>query len=104
MLPNFWQMFHGERMAGTTIHRINESLDDGAILLQTETEIRAGESLASLICRTKRIGALLMIKVIEDIAAGTAKELPNSREAASYFTFPTRQDVREFRRRGYRLV
>ena len=104
MLPNFWQMFHGEKSVGTTIHRINESLDDGAILSQSETPIKPGETLDSLIRRTKRAGAAQMIDVVEHIKAGTAREVENSREQATYFTFPTRDQVREFRRRGYRLV
>lgn len=104
MLPNFWQMYHGEKAVGTTIHRINASLDDGKILLQSETPILPNESLDSLIRRTKRSGALLMRQVIESLRDGTVVEQENSRENATYFTFPTRADVREFRRRGYRLV
>lgn len=104
MLPNFWQMYHGEKAVGTTIHRINASLDDGNIIVQSETPILPGESLDSLIRRTKRGGAHLMQQAVEALRAGTAREIENRREEATYFTFPTRADVREFRRRGYRLV
>lgn len=104
MLPNFWQMYHGEKAAGTTIHRINASLDDGKIIVQSDNAIVPGETLDSLIRRTKRDGAHLMRRAIEDLRAGTAVEMDNPREGATYFTFPTRADVREFRRRGYRLV
>lgn len=104
MLPNFWQMYHGEKTVGTTVHRINAGVDDGEILIQRETEIRPGESLDSLICRTKRSGSTLMIEAINGIKAGTLKPRPNSKEEATYFTFPTRQDVAEFRRRGNRLL
>lgn len=104
MLPNFWQMYNGEKSVGTTVHRINTSLDDGKILLQNETPILPGESLDSLIRRTKIAGAQMMQRVIEDLRAGTAVEIENSRDEATYFTFPTRADVQEFRRRGYRLV
>jgi methionyl-tRNA formyltransferase len=104
MLPNFWQMYHGEKTVGTTIHRINDSVDDGPILLQMETPINPGETLDALIRRTKRAGAAQMIEVIAQIKAGTAREIDNPRGEASYFTFPSRDEVREFRRRGYRLV
>jgi methionyl-tRNA formyltransferase len=104
MLPNFWQMYHGEKTVGTTIHRINKGVDDGPILLQTETEILKGESLDSLISRTKRHGAHLMIKAIEAIKNGSSKPKPNPKEESSYFSFPTKQDVLEFRKRGYRLL
>jgi len=104
MLPNFWQMYHGEKSVGTTIHRINASLDDGKIIVQSDTPILPGESLHSLIERTKRAGAHLMRRAIEQLRDGTAVEIDNRKEEATYFTFPTRADVREFRRRGYRLI
>jgi methionyl-tRNA formyltransferase len=104
MLPNFWQMFNGETVLGATVHRINASLDDGAILAQSETATHPGESLHAVICRTKRQGAHLVISVIERIGAGTITELPNPKEESSYYTFPKKADVREFRRRGYRLL
>ncbi len=104
MLPNFWQMYHGEPVIGTTIHRINDALDDGAILLQREQAVPPGDTLHERICLTKREGAHLMIEAIEQAFAGTLEEHPNERTAGSYFTFPTRKDVREFRRRGMRLL
>jgi len=104
MLPNFWQMYHGEKVVGTTVHMINAGVDDGEILVQKETEIRPGESLDSLICKTKRFGAAVMMEVIAGLKAGSLKPRPNSKEDATYFTFPTRQDVAEFRRRGNRLL
>lgn len=104
MLPNFWQMFHGERSVGTTIHRINAGIDDGDILLQMETPINAGESLDSLIRRTKMLGARLMLDVLEQFRAGRVEAVANRKEESTYFSFPTRRDVDEFRRRGYRLL
>lgn len=104
MLPNFWQMLHGEKAVGTTIHRINAGIDDGDILLQTETPIEPGESLDSLILRTKRLGAGLVIDILRQLKSGEVHALPNRKEEATYFTFPTRRDVEEFRRRGYRLL
>ena len=104
MLPNFWQMFHGETSVGTTIHRINTGIDDGDILLQTETTIEAGENLDSLIRRTKVHGARLMVEILRQFRDNEVRALPNRKEEATYFTFPTREDVAEFRRRGFRLV
>ena len=104
MLPNFWQMFHGEKKVGTTIHRINAGIDDGEILLQAETPILDGESLDSVIRRTKRFGARLMVEMLQQLKSGQLQPLPNPKADSTYFTFPTRRDVVEFRRRGYRLI
>ncbi len=104
MLPNFWQMYHGEKSVGLTIHYINAGIDDGDILVQTETPIGAGESLDALIQRTKKLAAGLMIDVLRQIRTGNVHVTQNRTEHATYFTFPTRRDVEEFRRRGYRLL
>jgi len=104
MLPNFWQMYHGERNVGTSIHRINDKIDDGEILLQKESPISPGETLDSLILRTKKIGAHLMIQAIEEMKSGSLEPTANSSADATYFGFPSKEDVCEFRRKGYRLI
>lgn len=104
MLPNFWQMYHGEKSVGTTIHRINSAIDDGEILLQGETPVSPGESLDSIIRKTKRSGARMMIEAIRGIESDLLKPIPNRSEEATYFTFPTRQEVVQFRKRGYKLL
>lgn len=104
MLPNFWQMFNGEKSVGTTIHRISAGIDEGDILLQEDTPIEAGETLDALIRRTKRSGARLMIRMLEQFGTGAVQASPNRSEEATYYSFPTRDQVRVFRQRGYRLI
>jgi methionyl-tRNA formyltransferase len=103
MLPNFWQLYHGEKVVGASVHRVNEALDDGEILLQHRVDVLPDESLESLIVRTKRKGAYLMIDAVKGIFEGTLQALPNDSRLATRFTFPTRADAREFRRRGGKL-
>lgn len=104
MMPNFWQMYHGEKSAGMTVHEINPKIDDGRIILQKEVDIEPRESLDALIKRTKRLGAHLMIEAIEKIRNGNVKYIENKEEEGSYFSFPTKEDVKEFRRRGKRIL
>ncbi|MEJ2254103.1 MAG: formyltransferase family protein [Nitrospirota bacterium] len=104
MMPNFWQLYHGEKKVGITIHEINEGIDDGGILLQREVDVLPGETLDSVIRRTKKLGAHLMIEALEAIKAGNVRYMENASSEATYYSFPTREDVREFRRRGRRIV
>lgn len=104
MLPNFWQMFNGEKSVGTTIHFINAGIDDGDILFQKDTPIEPGESLDSLIKRTKKLGAIFMIDAVLSLKQGPVKPIANRKEEATYYTFPTKEQAKEFRRRGYRLL
>ncbi|MCG8480379.1 MAG: hypothetical protein MI724_14900, partial [Spirochaetales bacterium] len=57
MLPNFWQLYHGETHSVLTIHRMVEDLDRGDILLQEATPITPDMSLEDLIRATKRRSA-----------------------------------------------
>ena len=104
MLPNFWQMYYNEKSAGITIHKINFKLDDGEIILQKEIEILPGETLDKLICRSKKMGALLMIEAIDQIKKNRVIFLRNEAKDSSYFSFPTKDDVKEFCRRGKKIL
>ena len=104
MMPNFWQMFHGEKAVGITVHRINLGIDDGEILLQKEVPIQEQETLDSLIRRTKILGAHLMIEVVRLMKCDRLQPLPNPSSSSSYYSFPSPQDVKEFRQKGFRLI
>jgi methionyl-tRNA formyltransferase len=104
MLPNFWQMYHNEKNVGITIHEINPKIDDGRIILQKEVEILPGETLDSLIKRTKREGAHLMIEAIQSLKTGNVQYRENRALEGTYFSFPKKKEVREFKRRGKRIV
>lgn len=103
MLPNFWQLYHGEKQAGITIHRIFVGIDTGDIIKQVFVPIEPNDSLHDMIVKTKRIGADLMIEVIDDFRSGKISYSPLAGEG-SYYTFPTRKDAKEFKKRGKRLL
>ena len=104
MMPNFWQMYHGEKKVGISVHKMNSKIDAGEIIVQREIMIEENESLDSLIRRTKKIGAHFIIEVLNSIRENSITFLPNSSEKGAYFTFPTKKQVREFKRRGKRLL
>jgi len=104
MMPNFWQMYHDEKRLGITIHEINSKIDDGRIILQKEVDMDPSEPLDSLIKRTKTIGAHFMIEAIDMIKSGNLRYVENDAMKRSYFSFPTREEVKEFRRMGKRLL
>lgn len=104
MMPTFWQMYHGEKTVGVTVHSMERKVDEGQTFLQESLEVHSGEPLDTLIRRSKRHGAHCMARVLRQIATGTHKPLPASSVEPSYFTFPTGEEIREFQRRGYRAI
>jgi len=103
MMPNFWAMYHGDSTAGITVHTMDTQIDRGKIILQKEIPIYPKESLDSLIKRSKREGAELVIQALENIGKGNV-ELRDYEGGGSYFPFPDRRHVKRFRAKGYSLL
>jgi methionyl-tRNA formyltransferase len=104
MMPTFWQMYHGEKKVGVTVHYMAAKVDEGAALLQEQLEIEPGESLDHLIRRSKRHGAHSMARVLRQIQNGTQQTIPLNHGEGSYFTFPTQEEIRQFHQRGLRAI
>lgn len=104
MMPTFWQLYHGEKTVGLTIHYMTENLDEGGMLYQTQLDILPGESLHRLICRSKRHGAHCMAQVLRALNAGSTKLIELDHSVSSSFTFPTSREIRDFRMRGLRAI
>lgn len=104
MMPTFWQMFHGEKTVGVTVHFMSPKVDEGAVLLQDQLAIEQGETLDHLIRRSKRHGAHCMATVLRQIESNSHVSIPLNSSNGSYFTFPTIAQIREFRARGHRSI
>lgn len=104
MMPTFWQMFHGEKAVGLTIHYMAARIDEGDALFQDEQTIEHGETLDRLIRRSKRHGAHCMAGVLRQISSNSAIPIPLSHSQGTYFTFPSTVEIREFHRRGFRAI
>jgi methionyl-tRNA formyltransferase len=103
MLPNFWQLYNEEANSGITVHRINKGIDTGDIIEQQFIPIGPEETLHELIVKTKKEGARIIQKVIDDYRRGHIHYKKMIGEG-SYFTFPTRRDVALFKQKGKRLL
>jgi methionyl-tRNA formyltransferase len=104
MMPNFWQLLHGETHATITIHEMVEKLDAGGIIATHEFPLHEQDSLDRVIVGTKQEGARLMMKVLGDYASNNIKVTPIDMQDASYFSFPTNKDVRKLRKCGHTML
>lgn len=85
--PLHWPIIRGEKKTGVTIMLMDEGMDSGDILTQEETQLGDTETYGELHDRLAELGARLLIKTIEQMAAGTAKRKPQD---ASGVTFAPR--------------
>ena len=103
MLPNFWQLYHGEKEVGITVHKIETGIDTGDIITQRYVPIEPDETLDDLIRKTKKKNAKIIIDVIEEFRNNRI-QYRKMEGGGSYFTFPSRKDVKEFKSRGKRII
>ncbi len=102
MLPTFWALYRGEQATAVTVHVMNERLDDGPIVLQETVAIREGETQAHLMRRCKSAGGRLLARTIDLLELDAVELRENPREEATYYSFPTPRQARDFRRGGGR--
>ena len=76
-------LIRGEETTGVTIMRMDEGVDSGAILLQEETPIGPEETFGELHDRLAILGAEMLIKTLEMLAAGTVRPKPQDHNLAT---------------------
>lgn len=102
MMPVFWGMYKREENIGVTIHYMNEKLDKGDIIKQEKVPVDS-RSLNEMIMKTKRISARLVHEALNEIRNGKSRSV-SMPKGGSYQTFPTPDEVKEFRRRGFTII
>lgn len=105
MMPNFWSLYNYDKdpVSAITIHKMNENLDDGDILIQKEFDLNPKETLETLINRTKVMSSEVFIKAIDLLNSQPANLIKNDSSKASYNTFPRKEDVARFKKKGLRI-
>ena len=103
LMPAFWLLFHDERETAVTVHDMAEKLDNGDIRLQQPIPIHADDTWNSLVTRTKTAAGRALVEAVEQLDKGELPRRANPDDASTYFSFPTANDAREFRRRGRRI-
>lgn len=107
MLPQFqgaqsviWQLYHGSRKTGFTIHRIDDHIDTGDILYQEEVDIlfrpTLAETVAATYARLWEASRTALIKVIEDFDRYASAAKPQG--AGRSFTTPSYWQFRKIAR------
>ena len=102
--PSFWYLYNNETNAGATVHKMSAAIDDGDICNQAPVDISDCRTMFEIMRKTKELGGELMVKTIEEIANGTLVTKPNETDKGSYFSWPTVEAAKKFRKEGKRLV
>lgn len=74
--PINWAVINGETITGVTTFKLKHEIDTGDILLQESFPIGENETAGEVHDRMKEIGARVLVKTVQELAAGTLKEMP----------------------------
>lgn len=76
--PILWQYLELETTFGVTVHALDAREDAGDILEQEPFDVTEGTPLEEVLDRSASIGARLMAKAVDDLAAGRAVPRPQT--------------------------
>lgn len=82
--PINWAIIQGNKRTGVTSMLMDQGLDTGAILLQQATEIGPQETAGGLAERLASLGAALLARTMEELAAGKLAPRPQDDDRATY--------------------
>lgn len=100
LMPSFWVLKNNEKETGVSVFFIDEGIDSGPILVQKKIPINENMSQEELIKKSKKVGMDAIIEAIDKIHSDNYELIPNPDEEMTYYSFPTREDVKEFQKSG----
>lgn len=101
--PEFWNLLHREKMAGVTIHHINEKIDAGDIIAQLKYPIRKWDTRFSLMLKSADRGTRLLIKILSRLKKGKPLKPLQLKGKIGYHSLPDKAAFDRFFSRGKQL-
>lgn len=96
LMPTFWVLKNNEEYTGVSVFFVDEGIDSGPIIVQRKIKI-GNQTQRQLISNTKKLGMECIFKAIELIDKDQVELIPNPDSEQTYYSFPTRKDVLEFK-------
>jgi methionyl-tRNA formyltransferase len=100
--PVFQAQRRGAARVGVSVHRMSVGLDEGALFAQRSLAMNPASSVLATTARLYGTGARLLVTLIP--ALRTGEPGTPQQGVADYRSWPTREELRDFKRRGGRLA
>ena len=103
-VPVNWAVLHGERETGATLHRMLEKPDAGALLARQAVPILPDDTAFEVFQKVTVAAEIALDRVLPQLVAGSAAELPQDLAQGSYFGARKPEDGRIDWRQGARTI
>lgn len=102
-LGAFWVLRFGEREAGAALHRAIPEVDAGELIAEVRFPVTTS-SMQDLMLETIRMAGPMVVDGLAKLESGDHSPIDTRRRPVGYHLLPTRRDLRDFYRRGCRLI
>ena len=101
LMPSFWVMRHNEEKTGVSVFFVDEGIDSGPIIVQKEVPL-LNRTQAELIWELKYRGADAIVEACNLVAENgeNTPTMKNDEKDMTYYSRPTKEDVRAFKSIG----
>jgi len=103
MAPSFHALREGAKTVGATLHLVSKGFDEGDVLAQVEVPVLDADSVYSLNRKTSEAGGKMLASLLNGGGFGQLRARPQPAGSWKNYTYPTRAEVREFRRKGLKF-
>ncbi len=104
MSPYVWALANKEAFSASTIHFMEEGLDEGDIIDQEKVTIRKSDSAFSLFYRCCTVASRQLLRVVESFEENNVSSSPQDLSQKSYFSWPDKECIRAVKANGHRLA
>lgn len=106
VMPSFWTLLHNEKLAGCSIHTMDDLIDNGDLLMQKSLPINREDTMFTIIRKSKKMGGELMLETI--LYLNRFKKLPDKIQIdeadRTYYTWPKQDDFKKFKENKRKLI
>ncbi len=101
LMPSFWVMRHNEEKTGVSVFFVDEGIDSGPIIVQKEIPL-LNRTQAELIWELKYRGADAIVEACNLVAehGENTPTIANDEKDMTYYSRPTKEDVKAFKSMG----
>ncbi len=104
MPPAFWELYERADTCGVTIHFVNDGLDTGDIIRETEIPVHQLDRPDTLRHRLNEVSIALLQDAVRDLASGTARPRKQPPTQHKTRTRPTRKQILELSEQAPHLM
>ncbi len=103
MAPSFHALLEGAQEVGATLHVVAKELDGGDVLAQVKVPVSKIDTVYSLNRKTARAGGKMLDSFLKDYDPTSVKPAAQPAGASTNYTYPTREEIRAFRKKGLKF-